>query len=148
MQACLLTRIVRRVLITDVMTIPFENQDVAEAFERFSRTERKALMQIRALIFEIAASDPKIGILEECLKWGQPAYVTPSKSGSTIRLGVAKKGGYAVFTHCQSSIMQDFRQIAPLLDYDGNRAVQFVRDIPPPLVELEFLIRRALTYRL
>jgi hypothetical protein len=40
---------------------------------------------------------PGVGALHETLKWGQPAYLTPeTRSGTTLRLGVPKSGGYAI----------------------------------------------------
>lgn len=88
---------------------PFEDEAVEAAFAAFPEGARPGLLAIREMIFQVAAEVPQVGPVEEALKWGQPAYLTPTtKSGSTIRLGVPKSGGYAVFTHCQTTIMSDF----------------------------------------
>lgn len=108
------------------------------------------MLTIRAQIFEIAASDSRIGRIEECLKWGQPAYLTVSpKSGTTIRLGVSKTGGFGVYTHCQSSVMSDIAALgSDSLRFDGNRGVIFAPGETPDPNVLSLLIRRALTYHL
>jgi len=144
----LLSNSVSKAIVESVM-IKFQNPDVEKTFAGFPQPERRALLQIRAQVFAIASQIPKVGPLDEDLRWGQPAYLTPiSKSGSTLRLGVLKTGGFAVFTHCQTTIMSDLRMIAPELDFEGNRAVLFAADEIPPMEKLDMLIRRALTYHL
>ncbi len=70
---------------------PFDDPKVASVFDNFPKADRKGLLKLRALIFETAAQTRGVGQLNETLKWGQPAYLTPvSKSGSTIRLGLPK----------------------------------------------------------
>ena len=103
-----------------------------------------------AEIFDTAAETPGVGALEETLKWGQPAYLTPeSKSGSTIRLGLPKAGGFALYTHCQTTLLADFRDVFPGdFVYEGNRAIRFRDGDALPLDKLRLLVRRALTYRL
>ncbi|WP_299391616.1 DUF1801 domain-containing protein [Pelagibius sp.] len=107
-------------------------------------------MTLRALIFETAAATPGVGTLEETLKWGQPAYLTPeTRSGSTLRLGLPKNGGFALYVHCQTTIISDFRSFFPdAFAYDGNRAVRFDAGAALPREELTLLIRSALTYHL
>ena len=129
---------------------PFDDPNVRARFESFPEPERGHLLALRRLIFECAAATPGVGPLEETLKWGQPAYLTPvTRSGSTIRLGIPKQGGYAVFTHCQTSLIDDFRERFPDdFRFDGNRAVEFQADESPALDKLGILVREALTYRL
>lgn len=111
---------------------------------------REPLLRVRALIFDTAAATKGVGEIEEALKWGQPPYLRPkTKSGSTIRLGAPKSGAPAVFTHCQTSIMSDFRMMfEDAFAIDVNRALQLSVDEDLPLEKLEFLVRRALTYHL
>lgn len=129
---------------------PIENPDVAVAFAGYPEPERRGLLALRSLIFEIAAETPGVGALEETLKWGQPAYLTPeTKSGSTIRLGMPKQGGFAIYTHCQTTILSEFREMFPDgFEFEGNRAVLFSVDEVPDLERLRPLVLRALTYRL
>ncbi len=119
----------------------FEDANVAAAFAAFPVEVRAGLMGLRARIMAVASAE---GIeLEEALRWGQPAYLAPK--GSTIRLGVPKTGGFAIYTHCQSTLMSDFRALCPELRFEGNRAVHFaVGEAPPDAIDM--LIRAALTY--
>jgi len=119
----------------------FEDANVAAVFAAFPAEVRAGLMGLRARIMAVALAE---GIsLEEALRWGQPAYLAPK--GSTIRLGVPKSGGFALYTHCQTALMSDFRTLCPALSFEGNRAVHFsVGDVPPEAIDM--LIRAALTY--
>lgn len=137
-----------RATIESVST-PFQNPEVKAAFEDFPDSLRPGLLLLRELIFEEAAAMPAIGRLEECLKWGQPAYLTPdTKSASTIRLGMPKSGGFALYVHCQTTLISDFSALFPG-DFivEGNRAVCFEK-LPPKkaLEKLRVLIRSALSY--
>lgn len=129
---------------------PITAADVRAVYSRFPEPARDALLAIRALIFEVAGDDARIGTIEETLKWGQPSYLTPNtKSGSTIRLWVPKTGGYGVFTHCQSRLIEMYQsQAGAGLRFDGNRGVLFDETDTPPLDQLRPLIQSALTYRL
>jgi len=132
------------------VTPPFKDPEVEAKFASFPEPARKGLLALRGLIFEIAAATPHVGALEETLKWGQPAYLTPeTKSGSTIRLGLPKQGGFAIYTHCQTTILSDFQSLFPNdFVYEGNRAIHFEDGETLPLEKLRLLVGRALTYRL
>lgn len=123
---------------------------VAATFAAFPPGARAGLRALRELIFAVAAQTPEAGRVSEELRWGQPAYLTPETgSGSTLRLGVPKSGGFALFVHCQSSLMEEFRTLAgPDWPVEGKRAILF--DDPALLTDpaLRLLIRRALTYHL
>ena len=125
---------------------PFQSPEVEAAFAAFPEDARTGLLALRRLIFETAAETQGIGRIKECLKWGQPSYLTPdTKSGTTIRLGMPKTGGMALFTHCQTSVISDFRTLFPDdFAYDGNRAVHIAPDADKS--KLRLIIRQALTY--
>ncbi len=127
---------------------PFADPAVRSAFDAFPDDARASLMAMRDLIFDVAETTEGVGRLEETLKWGQPAYLTPeTKSGSTIRLGAPKDGGAALYAHCQTTIIPDFRGAFPdTFTYEGNRAVRFGPgdDLQPTALTL--LIKSALTY--
>lgn len=127
---------------------PFASVDVEAAFGSMPLEAREGLLALRGLIFEVAADTPGVGTLEETLKWGQPAYLTPeTRSGSTIRLGVPKEGGFALYAHCQTTIISDFRNTFPDdFDFEGNRAVHFRPGQELPLDQLALLVADALTY--
>jgi len=128
----------------------FPDGSVKAAFEAFPPEYRAGLLQLRALILETAATTDGVGRLEETLKWGQPAYLTPeTKSGSTLRLGLPKTGGFAIYTHCQTTILSDFQSIFPTeFAYEGNRAIHFDPATPLDHDALRLLIASALTYKL
>ena len=125
---------------------PVQSPEVEAAFDAFPEPARSTLLELRNLIFEVAAETTGVGPIEETLKGGQPAYLTPeTKSGTTIRLGLPKTGGAALYTHCQTTVMSDFRALFPgEFTFDGNRAVLF--DAAADARKLRPLIRHALTY--
>ncbi len=126
----------------------FADPKVEAVFAAFPEAARQGLLTLRKLIFEVAASTPGVGPLQETLKWGQPAYLTAAtRSGSTIRLGLPKSGGFALYTHCQTRLLSDFQAVFPDdFTYEGNRAVHF-RDVTGLQTDkIAVLIRNALTY--
>ena len=128
----------------------FETPDVAAAFDNYPRGIRAKLLRLRELIFATASATSGVGELEETLKWGEPAYLTPeSRSGSTIRLGwrQARPTEYALYFHCQTSLVESFRAMFPdQLRYEGNRAIVFDLSDAVPARELGACISLALTY--
>lgn len=65
----------------------FADSAVAAAFASYPEPIRARLLALRRLIFATAAATQGVGPLEETLKWGQPAYLTPAtRAGSTIRI--------------------------------------------------------------
>ena len=82
-------------------------------FNAYPNPVRSKLKALRRLIFDTADTTEGVGALEEALKWGQPSYLTAeSKSGSTIRIDQVKAeaGGYAVYFHCQTDLVETFRE--------------------------------------
>lgn len=128
---------------------PFEDPAVERAFAAFPADVSGDLLELRRLIFETAAATPGVGRVEEALRWGQPAYLTPdTRSGSTLRLGVPKEGGFALYVHCRTTLIAEFRALFPDdFCYDGNRAVRFGPGAAPAPEKLALLIAAALTYR-
>lgn len=124
--------------------------DVKAAFDAMPAPARSGCLALRDLIFQVAADTPEAGPVSEELRWGQPSYLTPqSKSGSTIRLGCPKTGGYGLFVHCQTSLIEDFRPLAPQgTRFDGKRAVLFADQSEVNKPALRMLIRAALIYHL
>lgn len=132
------------------MPKPFASPAVAHAFDAMPADVRAGALRLRDLIFEVADGLPEVGPVSEELRWGQPAYLTPqTKAGSTLRLGKAKGGGFALFAHCQTTIISDFAAAFPNTDkIEGNRAVIF--DTPDQIDPARhgMLIRAGLTYHL
>lgn len=128
------------------------NKDVAAVFETYADDLSQSLLSLRHLILQTATETEGVGPLEETLRWGQPSYLTTrSKSGSMIRIDRVKStpGQYALYVHCQTSLIETFKERYPnALRYDGNRAILFdVRDQLPEEA-LRHCIALALTYRL
>ncbi|MEM5475551.1 DUF1801 domain-containing protein [Pacificibacter sp. AS14] len=127
-----------------------DNPAVAQVFAEFSPFERVGLLGLRQLIFDVAARDADIGQIEETLKWGQPAYLpSKTKSGTTLRLGLPKTGGFAILVHCQTTVISDFRALfGDDFAYDGNRAVVFSKGDVVQTDKLVLLVSAALRYHL
>lgn len=122
--------------------------DVKAAFDVFPDGIRRQSLALRNLVFRIAEETETAGEIVETLKWGQPSYLTVKpKSGSTIRLGIGKSGQAALFCHCQTSLISQFRDIYPLIfDFEGNRALVLKKGTAFPEAELSHCIALALTY--
>src|SRR5262249_33532919 len=91
------------------------------------------------------------GPLEEALKWGQVSYLTSaSKSGSTVRIdGVkADAGQTAVYFHCQTNLVETFRELYSELTFSGNRAILLDASERLPEAKLRHCVALALTYHL
>nr|WP_321250361.1 DUF1801 domain-containing protein [uncultured Ruegeria sp.] len=126
---------------------PFENPEVAQAFEELPQGTRKGALILRELVFDTASDLEAAQPLAEELRWGQPAYLAPK--GSTVRLGSHKSASFALFVHCQSRLMGDFTSAFPGEDrIDGNRAVLFDDIGQIDETRHGWLIARALTYHL
>jgi hypothetical protein len=111
---------------------------------------RRRLLHLRKLIFVAAADLPGIGGLVETLKWGQPAYLTGKpKTGSTVRIDAfsGRDESYAMFFHCQTTLVESFRLLYPqTFAFEGRRAIRFALRDEIPETELKHCIAMALTY--
>jgi hypothetical protein len=123
---------------------------VAKAFERYPEPVRLRLLQVRDLIFAVAAETEGVGPLTETLKWGEPAYLTEtSRSGTTIRLGVSRSAPdqCAVFVNCQTTLIDTFRaHFADDFVFEGQRALIITAQGPLRREPLALCLRAALTY--
>jgi hypothetical protein len=60
-----------------------------------------------------------------------------------------KTGGFALYVHCQTSLIPDFRALFPgELTYEGNRAIRFETGTDTSDTPIALLIANALTYHL
>lgn len=108
------------------------------------------MRDLRRLVFETAARNPRIGDLGETLKWGQPSY-TPKRPrvGSSVRLGARGDGSAAMYFICHTGLVERFREIYPgRFSFEGNRALVFDEGGAVPEEELRHCIAMALTYHL
>ncbi|WP_309664542.1 DUF1801 domain-containing protein [Tabrizicola sp.] len=126
------------------------NPQVRAAFDTAPPSAREGMLALRQLILDVAAGLPEVGRIEESLRWGEPAYLTPeTRSGSTIRIGAPLGGGFALYCNCKTTLIAGYRDLAgPAARTQGNRAVLFasVADIDAALISI--LIARALMWHL
>jgi hypothetical protein len=105
----------------------FRDPAVDAVFGAYPKPLEAKLLALRRLILETARTTRGVGALQETLKWGQPSYLTPqSNSGSTIRIDQVKSaaGRYAVYFHCQTNLVETFRELYPTqLRFEGNRSI-------------------------
>ncbi len=129
-----------------------ENPAIARLFDAYPETIKTRLMFLRQLIFDVASSTEGVGELEEALKWGQPGYLTTrTRSGSLIRIDQVKslKGRYAMYFHCQTTLVDTFKEIyGDIFEFEGNRSIIFNENDAVPVEELGHCIAIALTYHL
>lgn len=111
---------------------------------------RERLLEVRTLIFDIAAKSDGVGPLTEALKWGEPAYLTEATgSGSTIRLGWNKSSerNCAILFNCRTTLVDTFRsQFPEAFVYEKNRAILLSASAPLPKAPLSICLFMALTY--
>jgi len=129
-----------------------ENPEVAAVFETYPKEIRSKLMFLRQLIFDIASRTNGVGELEETLKWGQPSYLTTqTKSGSLVRIDQMKsqEGKYAMYFHCQTTLVDTFKEMyRGQFEFGGNRSIIFRVKDKVPVKELSHCVSMALTYHL
>ena len=126
-----------------------QNPAVAAKFASYPPAVRARLMTLRRWVLETAAATPGVGAIQETLKWGEPAYLTPSGTGSTIRIDwkQARPDQYALYFNCNTTLVDTFRSVfAGSLRFEGNRALVFALDQSPPEDAVVFCIAAALTY--
>ncbi len=132
------------------MKLPDPPAEIRAKIEQAPHDAQKGLWVLRDLILATGAALPEVGRIEECLKWGQVSFTTPeTKSGSTLRIGVPKSGGFALYAHCQTNIIAHYQAAFPNLErIEANRAVMFddTAQIEPD--RLRILIAHALRYHL
>ena len=126
-----------------------QNPALDAVFSAYPKPVKAKLLALRRLIFDTADTTEGVGALEEALKWGQPSYLTAeSKSGSTVRIDQVKAeaGRYAVYFHCQTDLVETFRELYPDLRYGGNRSILLDAGEKLPEKALRHCIALALTY--
>ena len=125
---------------------------VDAVFDAYPKPLKARLLALRRLIFDTAKTTKGVGALQETLKWGQPSYLTPqTKSGSTIRIDQVKStsGQYAVYFHCQTDLVETFRELYPReFSYGGNRSILLNAQDEVAETALRHCVALALTYHL
>jgi uncharacterized protein DUF1801 len=124
---------------------------VAAVLDSYPKPIGAKLQALRKLILDTARTTDGVGALDETLKWGQVSYLTSeSGSGSTVRIDRVKSATnqVAVYFHCQTNLVETFRELYPELSYSGNRAILLDAGEPLPKAELAHCVALALTYHL
>jgi hypothetical protein len=129
-----------------------DNAKVAAVFRSYPRGVAAKLLALRRLILDVASATEGVGEVHEALRWGQPSYLTVRpRSGSTIRIDRVKSrpGRYAMYFHCQTTLVETFRRHYPsTFHYEGSRAIVFEESDRVPVGALRRCIALALTYHL
>lgn len=123
--------------------IPIE---VAAAFAEFPAGVAARLVDVRDLVFSVAAELPATGGVRESLAWGQPSY-RPERDGigTSVRLGAHTTGRPALFVHCGTSLISEFRAVIGHLEFEGRRGLLLPVEGPLPERELRVAIELAFT---
>jgi hypothetical protein len=129
----------------------FASAEVLAKFNTYPSNVRQKLLALRELVFRTAAATEGVGEIEETLKWGETAYVTKNRSGTTIRIDWKKNDPdhYAMYFHCQTNLVDTFRTLFPQdFKFEGNRALVFALKDKLPQDALAVCIAASLTYHL
>ena len=130
---------------TRAMPLP---EPVAEVVETYPGAARQSFDTIRNMIHE-EADRLDAGPMTETLKWSEPAFLTDTpRTGTTIRLAwkPGSPGTLALFVHCQTTLIDTWRDRFPELGFDGNRALLLPLEDDLPEDALRICISDALIY--
>ena len=130
---------------------PFARPEVAAKFASYPPAVRRRMLALRELVFRTAAAATPAGPIEESLKWGEPAYVTPSGAGSTVRIDWNSKAPdvVALYFNCNTNLVQTFCTLSPKeLRFEGNRAIVLGLNEALPREALAYCLHAAFTYHL
>lgn len=123
------------------------NADIQVKFNSYPEDISAKLLELRALIFDVANNDA-INRLEETLKWGEPSYI--SDIGSTIRIDWKAKTPeqYAMYFNCKTRLIETIKEIyGTTFLYEGNRAIIFKKSDIIPVKALQHCVSMALRYK-
>jgi hypothetical protein len=127
----------------------FSEPAVDAVFRAYPAPIRARLLALRRFT---ARTTKGVGRLAETLKWGQPSYLTAeTKSGSTIRIDQVKSTAnqYAVYFHCQTDLVETFRELYPReFGFGGNRSIILNTEDEISEPALRHCLALALTYHL
>ncbi|WP_235956113.1 DUF1801 domain-containing protein [Grimontia sedimenti] len=121
-------------------------EEVKTKFESYPEPVQSRLLQLRELIFVVAAES---GVsVDESLKWGEPSYAV--KGGTPLRFDWKAKApeSVSIYFHCQSLMVDTLREVMPeAFSYSGNRELSFPLNQPFPDIALRVCIEAAFTYQ-
>ncbi len=130
---------------------PIDKHEIARLYESFPENARGTLLQLRDIIYQLSDKHPKIGQIEECLKWGEVSYVPHHpKSGTTIRFSYRPASEQcAILVHCSTTLIDNFKNQYPdAFEYEKNRAILFPPNKDIDICLLTEFLKNALSYHL
>lgn len=126
---------------------PFRN--ISDIIASYPAPAKTRFLQIRDVVFD-CAEKLDVGPLEETLKWGEPAYLTPvTRAGSTLRIAwkASNPDEIGLYVNCQTTLVEQFRdQFANVFRFEGNRGVFLPCIGRLPTNEVASLVGSVLTY--
>ncbi len=124
-------------------------EDVAAVLETYPQPARRVFDHIRATV-HVAAGETGVGPLNECLKWGEPSWLTQrNKTGTTLRLAwkASLPEEFGLYVNCRTSLVETMRMLYPdTFRYESTRAMMFRLDAEIPDQAIGHCARLALTY--
>ncbi len=127
--------------------IKFPSEEVSSYYFNLTPVMFELFMEVRTWIYELSKKDEKIGEIEECLKWGEPSFLTPkTKSGSTIRMAYVNELEFALYFNCKTTIAKEIAMEFPELHCDGKRALYLPVNQKLPKTKLIVCLKKALLY--
>lgn len=87
---------------------------VKQKFDLYPNHIKPKMVSLRNLIYEVAEAADGVGVLEETLKWGEPAYLpSTTKRGTTIRIDWKPRSPdqIAMYAHCNTTLIPNFRTL-------------------------------------
>ncbi|MCW7457556.1 hypothetical protein ND856_02630 [Leptospira bandrabouensis] len=126
---------------------PLPSEEITSYYFNLTPAMLEKFMEIRNWIYELSFADEKIGEIEECLKWGEPSFLTPkTKSGSTIRMAKVNDSEFALYFNCKTSIAKEISIEFPEFNCDGKRALYLSASNKLPKTKLIVCLKKALLY--
>ncbi|WP_208721788.1 hypothetical protein [Leptospira mtsangambouensis] len=126
---------------------PLPSEEITSYYFNLTPAMLEKFMEIRNWIYELSHADEKIGEIAECLKWGEPSFLTPkTKSGSTIRMAKVNELEFALYFNCKTTIAKEIAIEFPEWNCDGKRALYFSVSQKISKSKLIICLKKALLY--
>ncbi len=121
--------------------------DFETTMKNYPSSVQPKMSFLRSLVLETARESAEIDQIEECLKWGEPSFVT--KHGSTLRMDwkVKTPNQYAFYFQCTSRLVETFNLVyGSRFKYEGKRAIVFDLEEKIPVEDLKKCVEATLMY--
>ena len=120
--------------------------NIETKFSSYPDHIRPIMQELRSLILSVSENN-ELGVIEETLKWGEPAYLT--KHGSTVRIDWKAKhpNNLFIYFNCKTTLIETFKEIYfDVFKFEGSRAIVLNIDESIPKYELRDCIIMSLRY--